>query len=92
MNSSSEYGMLVFHWYGDRFMGDICGIFSRHEVCPMEIEVVLSSVDKGSKEVEVISSSVHMDEDDTMFGAQSEDGGGRKAITTTINTTATESQ
>jgi len=79
-NSSSEYGVLVFHWYGDRFMGDVCGIFSRHEVCPMEIEVVLSSVDKGSKEVEVVSSSVHIDENNTVFGAQGEDGGGRKAI------------
>ena len=80
MNLSSEYGVLVFHWYGDRFMGDVCGVFSRHEVCPMEIEVVLSSVDKGSKEVEVVSSSVHIDENNTVFGAQGEDGGGRKAI------------
>ena len=61
-------------------MGDVCGVFSRHEVCPMEIEVVLPLVDKGAKEVEVISSGVHMDEDDTMFGAQGEDGGGRNSI------------
>ena len=80
MNSSSEYGVLVFHWYGDRFVGDVHGIFSRHEVCPMEIEVMLPLVNKGSKEVEVVSSSVHADEDDTVFGAQSENGGGRKAI------------
>jgi len=83
-NSSSEYGVLVFHWYGDGFMGDVCGIFSRHEVCPMEIEVMLSSVDKGSEEVEVISSGVHTDEDDTVFGAQGEDGRGRKAIATEV--------
>jgi len=80
MNLSSEYGMLVFHWYGDRFVGDVCGVFSRHKVCPMEIEVVLPSVDEGTKEVEVVSGSVHADEDDTMFSAQGEDGGGRKAI------------
>ena len=61
-------------------MGNVCGVFSRHEVCPMEIEVMLSSVDKGSEEVEVISSGVHTDEDDTVFGAQGEDGRGRKAI------------
>jgi len=84
MNSSSEYGMLVFHWYGDRFVSDVCGIFSRHEVCPIEIEVVLPSVNKGSKEVEVISCSVHAGEDDTVFGAQGEDGGGRKAIATEV--------
>jgi len=80
INLSSEYGVLVFHWYNDGFVGDICGVFSRHEVCPMEIEVVLPSVDEGTKEVEVISGSVHADEDDTMFSAQGEDGGGRKAI------------
>jgi len=80
MNSSSEYGVLVFHWYRDRLMSDVCGIFSRHEVCPIKIEVVLPLVDEGSEEVEVVSSSMHMDEDDTVFSAQGEDGGGRKAI------------
>ena len=81
MNSSSEYGVLVFHWYRDRLVGDVCGVFSRHEVHPMEIEVMLPLVNEGTKEVEVVSSSVHADEDDTVFSAQSEDGGGRKAIT-----------
>jgi len=81
MNSRSEYGVLVFHWYRDGLMSNVCGIFSRHEVCPMEIDVVLPSVNEGSKEVEVVSSSVHADEDNTMFSAQGEDGGGRKAIT-----------
>jgi len=84
MNSSSECGVLVFHWYRDGFVSDGCGILFRHEVCPMEIEVILPSVDKGTKEVEVISSSVHIDEDDTMFSAQGENGGGRKAIATEI--------
>jgi len=65
-------------------VGNVCGVFSRHEVCPMEIEVVLPSVDEGTKEVEVISGSVHMDEDDTMCGAQGEDGGDRKAIATEV--------
>ena len=68
-NSSSEYWVLVIDWYGDGFMGNVCGIFSRHEVCPMEIEVVLPSVNEGSEEVEVISSGVHMDKDDTVLGA-----------------------
>jgi len=84
INSSSEYGVLVFHWYGDRFVGDVCSIFSGHEVRPMEVEVVLPSVDKCAKEVEVISSGVHMDEDDTVFSAQGKDGRGRKAIATEV--------
>jgi len=46
----------------------------------MEIEVVISLIDEGSKEVEVVSSGVHTDKDDTMLGAQGEDGRGRKAI------------
>ena len=62
-------------------MGDVCGIFSWHEVCPIEVEVMLLSVNKGAKEVEVVSSGIHADEDNTMFGAQGEDGGGREAIT-----------
>ena len=62
-------------------MGDVCGVFSWHEVCPMEIEVVLSLVDEGAKEVEVISSGVHADEDNTMLGAQGEDSGGGEAVT-----------
>ena len=62
-------------------MGDVCGIFSWHEVCPMEIEVMLLSIDEGTKEVEVVSSGMHADEDDTMLGAQGEDSGGGEAVT-----------
>ena len=80
-NSSSEYGMFAIDWDQDRFVGDICGIFSWYEARPMEVDVVLPLINKGAKEVEVISSCVHADEDDTMFGAQGEDGGGREAIT-----------
>jgi len=83
-NSSSEYGVFAFDWDLDRFVGDICGVFSWHEVCPMEIDVVLSSVDEGSKEMEVVSSGVHPDEDDPMFGSQCEDGRGGEAIATEV--------
>jgi len=80
-NSSSEYGVFTFDWDLDGFVGNVCGIFSWHEVCPMEVDVMLSSVDKGSKEVEVVSHCVHVDKDDTVFSAQGEDGGGGEAIT-----------
>ena len=65
-------------------MGDVCGIFSWHEVCPMEIEVVLLSIDEGTKEVEIVSSGVHADEDDTMLGAQGKDSGGGEAVATEV--------
>ena len=65
-------------------MGNVCGIFSWHEVRPMEIEVVLLSVDEGTKEVEVVSSGVHADEDDTMLGAQGEDSGGGETVATEV--------
>ena len=61
-------------------MGDVCGVFSWHEVRPMEIEVMLLSIDEGTKEVEVVSSGVHADEDDTMLGAQGEDGRGGETV------------
>ena len=50
----------------------------------MEIKVMLSSIDEGAKEVEVVSSGVHADEDDTMLGAQGEDSGGGEAIATEV--------
>jgi len=65
-------------------VGDVCGIFSWHEVCPMKIEVMLSSFDEGTKEVEVVSSGVYADEDDTMFSAQGEDSGGGETIATEV--------
>ena len=83
-NSSCEYGVFVFDWDCDGFVGDLCGIFSWHEVCPMEIDIVLLSVDKGTKEVEVVSSGMYAYEDDTMLGAQGEDSGGGEAITAEI--------
>jgi len=65
-------------------VGDVYGIFSWHEVHPVEVKVMLSSVNEGAKEVEVISSGMHVDEDDTMLGAQGEDGRGREAIATEV--------
>ena len=65
-------------------MGDVCGIFSWHEVCPMEIKVVLLSIDEGAEEVEIISGSMHADEDNAVLDTQGEDGGGGKAIATEI--------
>ena len=61
-------------------MGNVCGVFSWHEVRPMEIKVVLLSVDEGAEKVEIVSGGVHVDEDDTMLGAQGEDSGGGETV------------
>jgi len=45
---------------------------------------MLPTVDKGTEEVEVVSSSVYADEDNTVLSAKGEDGGGRKAIATEV--------
>ena len=45
---------------------------------------MLPTVDKGTEEVEVVSSSVYVDEDNTVLSAKGEDGGGRKAIATEV--------
>jgi len=50
----------------------------------VKVDIVLPAVDEGAKEVEVVSSSVHADEDNTVLGAKGEDGGGRKAIATEV--------
>jgi len=42
----------------DGFVGDIGCVFSRHEAGPVEVDVVLSLIDKGSEEMEVIVSGV----------------------------------
>ena len=45
---------------------------------------MLSLVNEGAKEVEVVSSGVHADKDNTMFGAQGKDSGGGEAIATEV--------
>jgi len=79
-DSGSEYWVFIVNWDHDGFVGDVCCIFSWYKGRPVEIDIVLPMIDEGAKEVEVVSSSVHTDEDNTMFGAEGEDGGGRKAI------------
>ena len=45
---------------------------------------MLLSVDECAEEVEVVSSGVHADEDNTMLGAQGEDSGGGETIATEV--------
>ena len=43
---------------------------------PVELDIKVSILDEGSKEVELIVVGVHVDEDDSIVGIQGEDGRG----------------
>ena len=57
-------------------MGDVGCICSGHETGPVEVDVVLSFIDKGGEEVEVVVGGVSSDKHDSMSCAQCEYGGG----------------
>jgi len=73
-----EDRLFVINWDHNYFVVDVNGIkgFSWLPSGPMELDVEVSALDKGSEEVELIVVSVHADEDDSIVGAQGEDGGG----------------
>jgi len=69
----------IINWDHNCFMVDVDGIksFSWLPSGPVELDVKMSTLDKGSKEVELIVVSVHVDEDDAIVSAQGEDSRGR---------------
>jgi len=66
------------NWDHDCFMVDVDGVkgFSWLPGGPVELDVKMSTLDKGSKEVELIVVSMHADKDDSIVGTQGEDGRG----------------
>ena len=48
---------------------------------PVELDIKMSTLDEGPKEVELIVVSIHADKDDTIVSAQGEDGRGGKSCT-----------
>jgi len=60
----------------DGLVGDVGCVFSGHEASPVEVDVMLSLIDEGSKEVEVIVSGVGLDKDDAIVCSKSEYSGG----------------
>jgi len=61
-------------------MGDICCVLSRHEAGPVKVDVMLSLIDKGGEEVEVIVCGVCSDKDNSIIRAKSEYGGGGETV------------
>jgi len=68
----------------DGFVGDISCIFSGHEASPVEVDVILSLIDEGSEEVEVVISGVGLDKDNTIVCSKSEYSGGGEPMATEV--------
>jgi len=62
---------------------DVNGVkgFSWSPSGPVELDVEVSTLDKGSEEVESIVVGMHADKDDSIVGAQGEDGRGGESCT-----------
>jgi len=76
-----EDRLFVINWDHNCFMVDVDGVkgFSWLPCSPVELDVEVSALDKGSEEVELIVVSMHADEDDSIVSTQGEDGRGGKA-------------
>jgi len=75
---NSENRFFVINWDHDCFVINVDGVkgFSWLPSGPVELDVKVSTLDKGSEEVELIVVSMHMDENDPIVGAQGEDSRG----------------
>jgi len=60
----------------DGFMGDVSCVFSGHEASPVEVNVMLSLINEGGEEVEVVVGSVGSDKDNAIVCSKSEYSGG----------------
>jgi len=80
-DGNPENRLFVINWDHDCFMVDVDGIkvFSWLPSGPVELDVKVSALDKGSKEVKLIVVGMHVDEDDSIVGAQGEDSRGSKS-------------
>jgi len=73
-----EDRIFIINWDHNCFVVNVDGVkgFSGLPSGPVELDVEVSTLDEGSKEVELIVVSVHADEDDSIVGAQGEDSRG----------------
>ena len=78
-----EDRLFVINWDHDCFVIDVDEVkgFSWSPSGPVELNVKVSLLDEGSKEVELIVVGMHADEDNSIVGAQGEDSRGGKSCT-----------
>ena len=75
-DGNPENRLFIINWDHNCFVVNVNGVkgFSWSPSGPVELDVKVSLLDKGSEEVELIVVGVHADEDDPIIGAQGEDG------------------
>jgi len=80
-DGNPENRLFIINWDHNCFVVDIDGVkgLSWSPSGPVELDVKVSTLDEGSEEVELIVVGVHADEDDSIVGAQGEDGRGSKS-------------
>jgi len=79
-----EESNIVVNRDDDSFVGNVGCILSRHEAGPVEVDVVLLFINKGSKEVEVIVSGMGLDKDNAIVCSKSEYSGGREPMASEV--------
>jgi len=77
----AEDRFFIINWDHNCLVVDVDGVegFSWSPGGPVELDVKMSMLDKGSEEVELIVVGIHEDEDDSIVSAQGEDGRGGKS-------------
>ena len=81
INVSPEDRFFIISWDHDGFMVDVNGVegFSWLPSGPVVGDVKVSTADESAEEVELVVVGMHANEDDTVVGAQGEDGRGGKS-------------
>ena len=79
-----EESNVVVNGDDDGFVGNIGCVLPRHEAGPVEVDVMLSFVNKGSEEVEVIISGMGSDKDNAIVCSKSEYSGGGEPMATEV--------
>ena len=78
----AEDGVGVVDRYADSFVIDVNSFsaVSRPPGSPVHVDIKVATLDKSSKEVQVVSFGVHTAEDDTVFGTKGEYSGGGEPV------------
>ena len=78
-----EDRFFIINWDHNCFMVNVDGVngLSWSPSGPVELDIEVSALDEGSKEVELIVVGMHADEDDSIVGTQGKDGRGGESCT-----------
>ena len=82
VNGEAEDGIGVVDGYADSFVIDVNSFsaVSRPPGSPVQVDIKVATLDKSSKEVQVVSFGVHSTKDDAVFGTKGEYSGGGEPV------------